>query len=171
MKDDPARYRDYLFLCLHTMLRPLRSDFGHVEIYINKAPTDEDIKWQPNYITVVKQLGAEAFEEGSFVLNDYKKRQGSTRSIELPLPPPLLEVLHRSLELQPRAHVLTRPDCNLPWSISQSYTNWANRLLLRVFGKRVTTSLLRHSYINSLNMNSLSIREKKGDRQGYGTLI
>jgi hypothetical protein len=42
-----------------------------------------------------------------------------------------------------------------------SYNRWVNRTLQKLFNKPLTISLIRHSYINSLDFNKMTIVQKE----------
>ena len=169
LKDDPTCHMEHLFLAMSSMIKPLRADFGHVLLYVNFTPSEADIKRQPNYILLTADAdGSGDFTEGTLVLNEFKSSKNGTRTLRVTLPPELLAVIRRSLTLMPRHYLLVSRSDGEPWSNPQSYINWANRLLERIFRKKVTISLLRHSYISSLDFNTLSEREKKDIAEQMG---
>ena len=45
--------------------------------------------------------------------------------------------------------------------LKNTYTKWCNRVLERLFGRALTVSLIRHAYINTLDFNKLTIKEKE----------
>lgn len=151
----------FLLLCMHTMIRPLRADFGQLRVFRGRAPTPEEARAFPNFVRLDRGDAQRSGEgTGRLTLGEFKtaKHKGP---LEVELPRELLDVLEASLRTWPREFVLVSCATQRPWALAQSYINWANRTLLRVFGKNVSISLLRHIYINSLDMNALSTRQKE----------
>ena len=136
-----------LLLSFYTYLPPLRCDFNRVRICKDVQPKDE-----PNYILV--NGGACC----TLVLNEYKTQKGKD-SYSKDLPKEVCDELTASLTAHPRDWLFVDKD-KKPFS-AKSFTQWANRILARVIGKRMTVSMLRHSFINSLDFNKLTVKEKE----------
>lgn len=136
-----------LLFSMYTYLPPLRADFNDVIIYKSRVPE----KPQQNYI-VLKQ------NSGTLVLKEFKTT-GKLHAIEKDLPKELIDEIQESLKVAPREWLFVDRD-NKPFS-AKSFTQWANRILARVLGKRTTISMLRHSFISSLDFNKLSVVEKE----------
>lgn len=137
-----------LLLAFYTHLPPLRCDFNKVYIYntLTNDPTEK------NYIHL------QGTECGKLVLNEYKTQKGK-QAYEKELPPELCEELRQSLKEYPRDWLFVDKN-GKPFS-AKSYTQWANRILAKVLGKRMTVSMMRHSFINSLDFNTLTVAEKE----------
>lgn len=134
---DDARHLEHLALCLHTMLGPVRADFGRLPLVVAGEPGAREA----DYLEVAP--GAEGYAEGRLVCPPRGGRPGTS----LPLPDELLRALRRSVDLLPRAFVLVSPADRQPWALSQTFVNWVNRALQRTFNNRaVTVTLLRHSF-------------------------
>lgn len=136
-----------LLLSFYTYLPPLRCDFNKVRIY-----KEGDSIHETNYIIVNDGTC------GSLVLNEYKTQKGKD-SYKKELPTQLCAELYESLATHPREWLFVDKSGN-PFS-AKSYTQWANRIIARVLGKRMTVSMLRHSFINSLDFNKLTVAEKE----------
>lgn len=146
----PRGSYERLLLAFYTYLPPLRCDFNR--IYIHRGDRNAD-SLEPNYITY---YGNERC--GNLVLNEYKTQKGKN-SYEKGMPQELCDELATSLEKNPRDWLFIDKN-NKPFT-AKSYTQWANRVLARVLGKRMTVSMLRHSFINSLDFNTLTVAEKE----------
>lgn len=139
-----------LLLAFYTYIPPLRCDFNAVRIY-----EDENLPSSPeqNYIKLnTKQNTAR------MVLNEFKTSQ-KMEKYEKDLPDPLVDEIKESLFKKPRDYLFQDRD-GKPYRAS-SYNKWANRILLRLFNKNLTISLIRHSYINSLDFNKLTVEDKE----------
>ena len=132
--------RDHLLLAMYCLAEaPLRQDFAAVKVY-RSVPEDE---LEGNYIVL-------SGSERRLVLNDYKTSR-SHGKLEQALPEKLVRVIEASLTRTPREYLFLSAK-NEPYS-DDSYTKMANRVLEEVFGKRVTVSMLRHSFINTRDFN------------------
>jgi hypothetical protein len=139
-----------LLFAFYTYLPPLRCDFNRVRIY-----TAEEIPKEPeaNYIHLKNTTHAQ------LVLNEYKT-QGKRKSPYVKdLPEHLIEELEASLKDKPRDWLFT--DKNMNPYVPKSFTKWANRVFARVLKKKMTVSMIRHSFINSLDFNTISVAEKE----------
>ena len=137
-----------LLFAFYTYLPPLRCDFNRVHICYDSASDKEK-----NYITLHKDGTC-----GTLVLQEYKT-QKSKEAFQKILPVELCNELRESLALHSREWLFVDKK-GQPFS-AKSYTQWANRTLAKVLGKRMTISMLRHSFINSLDFNTLTVAEKE----------
>ena len=138
--------KERLLLALYTYLPPLRSDFNEVYIYI-KAP--EKIE-HDNYIML--------YNTPLLVLNEYKTVRKKD-IFQKELPEELVTEIKESLKEDPREWLFMDRN-EQPYRVN-SYNRWVNRTLKKLFNKPLTISLIRHSYINSLDFNKLSVIEKE----------
>jgi hypothetical protein len=142
-----------LLLSMYTHIRPLRGDFGKVRVYTTaRLPAERTL--EDNYVHIP------SFKDSPvIVLNEYKtaKHKGEYKR---PLPPPLVTEIQASLKKRPRDWLFVKADGS-PYELGNSYVRWANNTLKRLFGCGLTLSLIRHSFISSLDFNTLSIAEKE----------
>lgn len=163
--------RDTLLLALLSLaaesrcqLLPQRADYGNVRIYTAPA---EPQPGQDNY--VVLQRTAQGLT-GELVLNTYKtaKTYGCQR---VNMPVQLLQTLQANLERDPRSFLFTKPDGD-PYT-NAAYSHWANTRLKNIFGKPLTLSGVRHSFVTSLHCSpawqqlSDAEREAVANRMGH----
>jgi integrase len=135
-----------LLLSFYTYIPPLRCDLNAVRIYrgtLPEAPEANYVWLQPDGATLK--------------LTEFKT-SGSMK-YERALPQELITELETSLERSPRDYVFVDRSGNA--YRASSFTKWANRTLHRLFSKPLTVSLIRHSYINSLDFNTLTVQEKE----------
>jgi integrase len=138
-----------LLLAFYTYLPPLRCDFNRVRLISGSATRGKD---DENYITIDGKTCVQ------LVLNEYKTKKGKDR-YEKTIPKDLCDELNASLQAHPRDWLFVDKR-GQPFS-AKSYTQWANRVLAKVLGKRMTVSMLRHAFINSLDFNKLTVAEKE----------
>lgn len=143
----PKGSKERLLLALYTYLPPLRSDFNKVFLY-QKAPKSFD---HENYMKL--------YDIPMLVLHEYKTSKKKD-VYEKELPPELVEEIKASLEKGPPRDWLFVDRSKQPY-VSGSFTKWANRMLKKLFGRALTISLIRHSYINTLDFNRLTVQEKE----------
>lgn len=140
-----------LLFSMYTYLPPLRCDFNRVRIFKGHVP-DGDAEKEPNYIVL-------ANKDATLYLNEYKTKNKATAPYEKKLPEALVQELKASLDERPRIWLFLDSNGN-PFH-PKSYTKWANRIFARVLKKRMTISMIRHAYINSLDFNKITVAEKE----------
>lgn len=138
-----------LLFSMYTYLPPLRCDFNRVRIYKGHVPEDEK---EQNYIVMTNK-------EATLYLNEYKTKNKAVAPYEKKLPDELVEELRASLDSKPRNWLFVDSSLN-PYH-PKSYTKWANRVFARILKKRMTISMIRHAFINSLDFNKITVAEKE----------
>lgn len=143
----PEGSKERLLLSLYTYLPPLRSDFNKIYIY-TKEPKTYDYD---NYITLFES-------KPKLILQEYKTAK-SNDIYEKELPIELVKEIKTSLSKNQREWLFM--DRTKNFYRSDSFTKWVNRTLKKIFNKPLTISLIRHSYINNLDFNKLTVKEKE----------
>jgi len=135
---------EHLTLSMYTLMEPMRSDFGQLKIYVDTKPSPENSE---NSIYLSPHPG-----NSTITLHHYKTstKYGTFRRN---IPDDLVNVLLKSLELHPREYVFVQEDGISPYRVRNTYTKFVNRILESIFKKRMTVSLLRHSFISGLDFN------------------
>jgi len=130
---------DRLLLAFYSHIPPVRADYNAVHL----LKTEDPVPKGENYII----LGTEY----RLVIQEFKTAK-TYKTIEHILPPLLKKELEDSLKLEPRSWLFmkreTKKTAPEPMSGTE-FSNWANRILTRIFGKRTTLTALRHSYVSS----------------------
>ena len=137
---------DKLLLGMYTYIKPLRADFNAVSIY-KKLPTN--LSKHENYIDMSKK---------QLILQEYKTQKDHNK-LEIDLPAELIKLINESLKEKPREYLFT--DKKGDAYSANSYIKYANRRFLSLFKKPLTITLIRHSYISSLDQNKLTTKEKE----------
>jgi len=136
---------DKLLLGLYTYLPPIRCEYGRVALYKSNAmPASPD----PNHI----------IDEKTLIISQFKTKRYHKPSVR-ELPKELTKELRMSLNLQPRAFLFVNRFGD-PFT-SNGYSRWAGDRLQELFGKPLTVTIIRHSFINTLDFNTLSMAEKE----------
>ena len=158
--DDIVKKRDSLedgtfeklLLSFYTYIRPLRADFNLVRIYnsVDELPKNNE---KENYIVFENK------HEATLYLHEFKT-QRSHNELKKELPAELIKQLQLSLTKKPREWLFIDKFGN-PYKAANSYTRWANRTFQKLFNKPLTITMIRHSYISSLDQNVLTTREKE----------
>jgi hypothetical protein len=158
--DDIVKKRDSLddgtfeklLLSFYTYIRPLRADFNLVRIYnsLDELPKNNE---KENYIVFENKHNATLY------LHEFKT-QRSHNELKKELPNELIKQLQLSLTKKPREWLFIDKFGN-PYKAANSYTRWANRTFQKLFNKPLTITMIRHSYISSLDQNVLTTREKE----------
>ncbi len=145
-----------LLLGFYTYLKPMRCDYGMVRIYKDKLPTEKDR--EKNYIFIDD-------DKATLHLGSYKTSK-TYNAYDVQLPDPLLKDLKLSLKNSDREWLFT--DSNNKAQSRNTYCAWTLRVFKKLFNKPLSVSLIRHSFISQLDMNNLSIKEKKEIAQQMG---
>lgn len=150
---------DHLLLGMYTHIEPLRQDFGALRILVDREPPAGA---RGNYLAI-----AADGSWGKLVLNKYKtaKRYGT---YERDLPPALLAIITANLIAHPRAYLFV-DESGMPYAVKNSFTQFSNRALKRLFGKNLTVSMLRHSHISAVDFNAATPGEllQKAKNMGH----
>ena len=124
---------EHLFLCIYSMIPPVRADYGEVKFYKGTPKND-----MGNHIILGKKP--------KVVLQDYKTAK-TYGKIETPIPPELNKVITTSLQQRPRKH-LFESMYERPFSKSSNFISFANNMLRKIFkNEYISLTTLRHSYI------------------------
>jgi len=142
----------YLLLCMYTMIPPSRADMNAIKIYYDVK--DIDTKKYPNYLLISK-------DEIKLIYNEFKSKSRRLQKYEKILPSNLEDIIRKSLSVHPREFLIVSPRTNQPYHNVGSFTRYFDRLLEKIFKKRVTINTLRHSFVNSLDLNKLTPLEKE----------
>ena len=150
----------YIVLCLYTMIPP-RRNLDYTQMFIVQSITDSLDK-DNNYWSV---------DDGKFVFNTYKtaKKYG-TEEVELP------DELKSALEIYLKFHPLRKGKITgkslfrfLVYHDGRPFgnINSMTRILNKIFGKKVGSSMLRHIYLSNKYGNVLQEMAKDSDAMGH----
>ena len=148
----PKTSLEYLLISLYTMIPPSRADMNMIKIYYNNDPIDNS-KF-PNYLVINAN-------NMKLVYNEFKSKSRRIQKYEKILPKNLEDVIRQSLKHQPRDFLIVSPRTQKPYDHAGSFSVLFGRILEKVFNKKVTINTLRHSFVNSLDMNKLTPLEKE----------
>ena len=135
---------DHLLLAMYCLIEPLRQDYGALRIMVDRMPAADAVG---NYLAIARDGSW-----GKLILTEYKtaKKYGTyTRD----LPTSLLRIIKASLIANPRAY-LFMDERGKPYKLTNSFTQYSNRTLKRIFGKACTVSTMRHSHISNIDFNA-----------------
>ena len=137
-----------LLLGMYTYIPPMRCEYARVAIYRGKVPKEPEA--EPNYIHV-------RGKRGNLVIQRFKTDKHH-KPFDIDLPKPLMDDLLKSLADTPREWLFVNskdePYTNL------MFTQWTIRAFTKLFGRPLTVALIRHSFINELDFNTMSIKER-----------
>lgn len=134
--------RAHLLMCCYSMIPPLRQDFGNVRIF--GRPSDVPEGYPGNYLVLSTRL---------FVLQIYKTRK-SMGVYRAEWPQELVNVVRETLRRKPRAYLFEKAP-GVPYRDQNDFQDMSYNIFKAIFQKKVSTNMLRHSYISSLDYNSL----------------
>lgn len=158
MKSLPEGSKDRLLLAMYGLIDPMRADYGDIKIYWNREPMS--VKNKENYMVL-----REGSAPSHIILNNYKTAKSYGR-FEKELPKELEKEVITSMISKPRTYLFEDRE-GKPYT-EKMFSNWANRTFKKVFGKPTTISIIRHSRINSIDMNTTTIAEKEAIAKGMG---
>lgn len=145
--------QEYFILCLYTMLPPARADFNKVRIVKEDKITDALVKEYPNHLIISKK-------NMKLVYNEFKTKSKKLQMYEKVLPDSLTSVIKASLKRQPRDFLVVSNNGE-PYHKANSFTQLVKRVLYKVFQKNMSINTLRHSFVNSVDMNKITPQEKQ----------
>ena len=148
----PKSSDEYLLLCMYTMIPPARADYNKVRI-LHREP--EGVEATTGNYMVVRQGYAR------LVLNEFKSKGRSFPQHVKILPRDLEAVVRESLRQKPREYLFVSPRTGAPYDKDNTFVVYVNRVFERVLGKRIGISMMRHIYVNSLDLNALTSGERK----------
>lgn len=143
----------HLLLALYTHIEPVRCDFGNILLFLAEKPDREALNAKGvNYMRISRKKG-----KSYLVLNSYKtcKKYGCYSRY---IPDSLVQIILYNIEKHPRKYLIVSSQ-GFPYEKRNSYTRYANNVLEDIFSKKITVSLLRHSYISNLDFNTLTPKE------------
>jgi hypothetical protein len=160
----PAQFdklQQYLLLCLYTDIQPRRNQ-DYLEMYVVKKlgkeyPTDR------NFYDITTQR---------FVFNKYKTAKKYAEQIEA-VPAELQGILHTYIAHHPLAKSKTK-EFKLLVKADGTPLNTVNsitRILNRIFGKKVGSSMLRHVYLSSKYGDTIKEMEKDGVAMAHSSAV
>ena len=138
-----------LLLGVYTHIKPLRAEYARIALYVDALPDD---LVEPNYIFIKKNKTAQ------LVIRKFKTLKHH-EAFDIPMPEPLMKDMMLSLKSRPREWLFTNTNGE-PYSQSL-FSQWTGKVFKSLFGKPLTIQLIRHSFINTLDFNTLTIVEKK----------
>jgi hypothetical protein len=144
--------QEYFILCLYTMMPPARADFNKVRIIKDNKLTEAFVKEFPNHL-VLMPTGMR------LVYNEFKTRSKKMQVYDEILPYELVNVIKDSLKNQPREFLVVSRTGE-PYHKPNSFTQHVKRVLQKVFNKNMSINTLRHSFVNSVDMNKITPMEK-----------
>jgi hypothetical protein len=146
----PADYDkllDLMVLSLYTLMPPRRSQ-DYIKMLTSKPKTDAD---KSNYI-----------EDGKFVFNIYKTARTYGTQTE-PIPSELQKIIDIYMSEHTGAPEFLVKKNGVPMKLSSEITHRLNR----IFGRKLSTSMLRNIYLTSKYSNVMT--EMKNDATAMGT--
>lgn len=138
-----------LLISMYTLIPSVRNDLSNMTIYTSTPPVGTG----GNYLVLPSRGTAR------MVITEFKTSK-SYQAIKQDLPASLVAEIRASLSLNPRKLLFVTMRGQLPYNSENAFSSWANRLLKRTFGKPLTLTLMRHSYVSSLDFNNMTPLER-----------
>lgn len=144
-------FQMYLVLNLYTMIPPIRNDFANLEI------TDSDVYSESDKVNFINLKTKE------LILTNYKtvKSYGIKK---LPLPDELIKLIEKYIKVRELYLGETKALLVNTTNLEPMKANGLTKYLNKIFSpKKVSTTLLRKSYISSKYIVTHSMREREQD--------
>jgi hypothetical protein len=134
-----------LLLAIYTFIPPVRVDY-----YATQIINDGEIPQSNNYI-ILKNGEAE------LVIRNYKtsRKHGEIRHPKLPND--LYNIIVQSLEKYPRKYLFEKN--GKPFT-PNGFCKWSSSTLTKLFNVELTLTMIRHIYINSLDLSKMTVEQK-----------
>jgi hypothetical protein len=155
----------HLVLSLYSYVPPRRQmDYMALRIY-NKA--DEIIPLNHNHLHLYSnKYNAPYMYIHNFKGSEHRKKKFFNKEI----PTELVKVIKASMRKQPRDYLFAKAD-GTPYEIVNSFTQFSNRILKRIFNNEgMTVNVLRHSfatYSSTIPNITVGEREKNAIKMGH----
>lgn len=165
-KTDFKTHMQWLFLQVNLHLKPKRADYGKVRVLLEGIHAREQALLDTQGVNYMIVGG----DRPRLVLNTFSKTKKVYDRIVEPLPASLRENIRLSLRLFPRTYLFVSTRTQKPFDKPNTYVQFVRRTIFDdLFGKKTGVSLLRHAYINNLDLNAMSRaqREKVAQQMGH----
>jgi hypothetical protein len=139
----------HLILAMYVLIEPARADYGNIAIAIDKKRAKALNKSKRNFVYL-----SSSSNKSYMVLNNYKTIKTYGRFYRS-LPDQLVRIIAHNLEKNPRAFLFANRQ-NEEYPSREAFRIRLNRDLANMFQKSVTVMILRHSFISSLDFNTLT---------------
>lgn len=145
---------------MYVDIAPRRNDYANLKIYQSRPA----LGTKGNYLVMANEKGNE--QEVTLTLTEYKTAK-TYHAVSEVLPDSLVNDIRVSLKMQPREFLFVSTKTGRPYKSEAVFGNWANGRLKEVFGKPLTLTMIRHSYITSLKFDEMT----PGERTELATLM
>jgi len=156
----------YIILCLYTMIPPRRNEYSNM-LVVKKVPDGDT---ENNYYEIDTQR---------FILNSYKtakvdkRKNGTTVGTIIEIPKELQDALALYLRFHPTwkkkdaVPLLVKDAKGTPFN----HVNDLTKILNSIFGKRVGSTMLRHSYLSSKYGKMREEQKNDSKMMGHSTEV
>ena len=153
--------RQRLLLAFYTMIPPLRCDLNRVALL--QCPASAATISQDDVDTVKENnflcLPADRKKPAILVLREFKTAN-SAGIWRRTLPMNLTQELWTSLQAESPRRWLFTTKSGSPYT-AKNFSKWCCSVLEKLFSRPLTLTLLRHSYLNSMDWNKLTITARE----------
>lgn len=152
--EDGLDIMDKLLLAMYTMIPPVRLDYYDTQI-IKDGETPES----SNYI-ILKNGVAE------LIIGRYKTARKHGEIRHPTLPDDLYRIIIQSLEKYPRNYLFEWKGVKMS---NNRFCKWSTSVLTRLFGVELNLTIVRHIYISSKDVASMTVQQRKelGKQMGH----
>lgn len=151
-----------LLLGMYVLIPTRRCDFATTRIYpsVTSVPTTES----DNYIVLPRT----ARPAPELVMQAYKTAK-RYKVVRQDLPVALVDDIRASLAVQPRDFLFVSTRYHKPYTSEATFGKWANATLLRIFGRPLTLTLIRHAFVTNMSFDDMSAQEREdiGRQMGH----
>ena len=137
---------DHLLVAMYSVIEPVRADYGEMHVVIDDKQARKMNKKKANYIHITSVPG-----RTYFVLHDFKTVKAYGGRFWRYIPDDLVRIISANLEKNPREYLFTNR-FNEPFGRT-AFIRHVNDGWKRLFGKNVSISMIRHSFISNIDFN------------------
>ena len=152
--------KEYIILLTYRNI-PLRNDVANMRVLTKKeyeALSDDD-KDRNNYL-----VGNQTKSPYKFYINDYKTKKTFGRKV-IDIPKKVVTQIRKWLKINTTGYFI--PNSNNVGITPNGITKLFNKIFEREFGKKVSTSMLRHIYLSDKYSNVLKEQTKDAYNMGH----
>lgn len=147
----PEGSPERLLLAMYSDIPARRNDYADLRIYSSRPSPGTG----GNYIVLPKSPKSPV----TLTMTSYKTEK-RYKDVSQELPDSLLRDIRASLVLVPRDRLFISPSHLRPYRSPNAFAKWANSTLLRLFGRPLTLTIMRHSYVSNLKLDEMTGQEK-----------
>lgn len=152
----PKASIERLLLGMYALIPTRRCDFANTHIYPSAA--EVPVTETDNYIVLPPV--SHRTHQTELVMQAYKTA-ARYKAVRQVLPLALVADIRDSLTAQPRDLLFVSSRNGMPYASEHAFGKWANATLKRIFGRPLTITLIRHSYVSDMKLDDMTTQDRE----------